>query len=70
VKIEALSQLGEMLESMKKNKGTRGQFVGSSKVEPPRDSTPTLKELKIDKKTSMVAQHYFFQLKSQFISKG
>ena len=61
MKIEALAQLGDMLKSMKKNRGTRGQFVGSSKVEPPMDSTPTLKELGIDKKTSMVAQRLTLQ---------
>jgi hypothetical protein len=70
VKIEALAQLGEMLKNMEKNRGERGQFTGGSKGEPPAVGPPTLKELKIDKKTSMVAQHYFFQLKSQFISKG
>ncbi len=59
VKIEALAQLGQMLLSMKKNKGAKGskgkQFTGSL-VEPVKDTTPTLAELKIDKKTFMVAQ--------------
>jgi len=55
---------------MEKNKGLKGSIVTGSKQEPVRDTTTTLKELGIDKKTSMVAQHYFFQLKSQFISKG
>jgi len=69
VKIEALAQLGKMLESMEKNKGAVKGKTGS-KGKPLLDTTPTLKELGIDKKTSMVAQHYSFQLKSQFISKG
>jgi len=56
VKIEALAQLGDMLKSMEKNRGERGQFTGGSKGEPPVVGPPTLKELKIDKKTSMVAQ--------------
>jgi len=73
VKIEALAQLGDMLKSMEKNRGTAGQGrpkLGGSNKKPPKSHAPTLKELKIDKKTSMVAQHYSFQLKSQFISKG
>jgi hypothetical protein len=59
VKIEALAQLGAMLKGMEKNKGTAGlgrPSLGGSIVEPPKNPTTTLKELGIDKKTSMIAQ--------------
>jgi len=53
---------------MEKNSGAKG--IGTSAVPKENHTPPTLKDLGIDKKTSMVAQHYSFQLKSQFISKG
>ena len=58
MKIEALAQLGDMLKNMEKNKGRQlaSRYVGGSTKELPKDPAPTLKELKIDKKTSMVAQ--------------
>jgi len=68
VKIEALAQLGQMLMSMKKHKG--GNPVPKENRVDTHGESLTLAELKIDKKTSMVAQQYSFQLKSQFISKG
>jgi len=54
VKIEALAQLGDMLESMEKNTGAKG--IGKSAVTKVNHTPPTLKELGIDKKTSMVVQ--------------
>jgi N6-adenosine-specific RNA methylase IME4 len=54
VKIEALSQLGDMLKGMEKNTGARG--IGISAVPKENHTPPTLAELGVDKKTSMVAQ--------------
>ena len=61
VKIEALAQLGEMLKSMEKNKGGGERGIGrAGKNAVPKENhivaPPTLEELGIDKKTSMVAQ--------------
>ncbi len=55
VKIEALAQLGDMLKGMEKNVGAMKGKTGS-KGEPLLDPTPTLADLGLDKKTSMVAQ--------------
>lgn len=59
IKIDALTRLGEMLKAGPKNPGTRtvggGKGAGGSIVEPPAD-VPTLADLGIDKKVSMVAQ--------------
>jgi hypothetical protein len=41
VKIEALAQLGKMLDGMEKNTGQRGEFMGGSKGEPPLEAPPT-----------------------------
>lgn len=51
IKIEALRKLGELLKGTPKNAGARG--VGKSGVPPEH---PTLQELRIDKKTSSMAQ--------------
>jgi hypothetical protein len=60
VKIEALAQLGAMLKDMEKQAGGRSRMGGGrnrgSQKEPLLVGPPTLKELGIDKKTSMVAQ--------------
>jgi len=71
VKIEALAQLGQMFRGMEKATGGQygGKKIDGSRAEP-SNATTRLVDLGIDKKTSMVAQHYSFQLKSQFISKG
>lgn len=58
---KTLAQMGGMLESMKKNKGGGEKGVGrAGKNAVPKEnhiiSAPTLKDLGIDKKTSMVAQ--------------
>ncbi len=47
-----------MLKGMEKNRGTRlvGREFGGSAKELPKDENPTLAELGVDKKTSMVAQ--------------
>jgi len=51
-----LTELGVLLKSMEKNKGLQGSIVTGSKQEPVRDTRPTLAELGVNKKTSMVAQ--------------
>lgn len=56
IKIDALTRLGEMLKATPKNKGMAGSMVTGSTREPVKDSTPTLADLGIDKKVSMVAQ--------------
>lgn len=60
VKIEALAQLGDMLKGMEKQAGGRGLKGGGrnrgSTKELQLDAPPTLEELGIDKKTSMIAQ--------------
>lgn len=61
IKVEALAQLGRMLKEMPKNKGTRGQLSGrdisgGTEIEPPEDTTPTLADMGLDKKTSKLAQ--------------
>lgn len=59
IKIDALTRLGEMLKATPKNIGAA---AGGKKDAPrgsivePRDTTPTLADLGIDKKVSMVAQ--------------
>jgi len=45
-----------MLKSGPKNIGTRGQFIGPSKMVAPIDNTPTYAELGIDYKTSSLAK--------------
>lgn len=55
IKIYALAKLGELLAVMPKNVGATKGKTGI-KGEPVLDSTPTLAELGLDKKTSMVAQ--------------
>ncbi|MGH8610202.1 MAG: hypothetical protein ACREX9_23180 [Gammaproteobacteria bacterium] len=54
---EAGRVLGEMMKKAPKNKGTRGQLKGKtvsggSKKDPPEESTPTLAEQGVDKKTA------------------
>jgi hypothetical protein len=56
IKIEALAQLGMLLKEMPKNKGAKGSIVTGDVREPVKDDTPTLSDLGITKKTSMIAQ--------------
>jgi len=56
IKSRALARLGELLAQMPKNVGAHGSKVTGSKQEPVRDTTLTLKDLGLDKKTSSVAQ--------------
>lgn len=58
IKVEALRQLGGLLRATPRNEGTRlaGRAIGGSARELPKDPTPTLADLGIDKKTSMIAQ--------------
>lgn len=52
IKIEALRKVGEMLKDTPKNSGTIRRGTKSE----PRDETPTLTDLGLDKKTSSIAQ--------------
>ena len=61
IKIEALRKLGEMLAVTPKNAGARG--IGKSGVPL---LNPTIAELGIDKKVSMVAQHLAAMPEEQF----
>jgi site-specific DNA-methyltransferase (adenine-specific) len=56
IKVEALAQLGRMLKDMPKNKGMNGKEFTGSKMVPVKDTTPTLAEIGLDKKTSKLAQ--------------
>jgi len=56
IKIEALRQLGNMLKETPRNKGADGMTITGTKREPVMDTTPTLQDLGIDKKTSSIAQ--------------
>ena len=56
IRIRAERRLGELQAEQPKNRGTRGQLVGPSKMAVPTDETPTLKELGIDYKLSSRAQ--------------
>lgn len=58
IRIEALRLLGEMLKATPKNTGVvlAGRDVGGSARELPKDQTPTLADLGVDRKVSMVAQ--------------
>jgi hypothetical protein len=62
VKIEALVKLGELLKEQPKATGTRGQRIrrdasGGYQSEPPeKDGVPTLTDLCLGKRTSMIAQ--------------
>lgn len=53
IKVEALRKLGEMLKATPR---ASKLFHGGSKKEPTSNNEPTLAELGLDKKTSMVAQ--------------
>jgi N6-adenosine-specific RNA methylase IME4 len=55
IKTRALGRLGELLDAMPKNQGAVKGKTGS-KGKPVLDTAPTLADLGIDKKTSMVAQ--------------
>ena len=55
IKLEALRQLGNMLKETERSIGTRGQLKGknisgSTIIEPPDHTPPTLDDLGIDKK--------------------
>jgi hypothetical protein len=54
IRIRAERRLGELQAEQPKNRGTRGQLVGPSKIAAPTDKTPTLKELGIDYKCRRV----------------
>ncbi len=59
LKIDALAKLGQLLEAMPKAKGAiaGGSKVGSrGSYRELRDDTPTYADLKLTKKTAMVAQ--------------
>jgi len=61
VKVDALRKLGEMLKAAPKAKGVRGQLKGRNSsggtdLLPPENQAETLAELRIDKRTSAVAQ--------------
>ena len=56
IRIRAKRRLGELQAEQPKNRGTRGQLVGPSKMAAPTDKTPTLKELGIDYKLSSRVQ--------------
>lgn len=58
IKTEALAQLGKLLKEMPKATGVKlaGRNIGGSPKELPITGTPTLAEIGISKKTSMVAQ--------------
>jgi len=60
IKTEALAQLGVLLSVMEKQSGGRGLKGGGrnrgSEKEPQLNAPPTLSDLGIDKKTSMIAQ--------------
>jgi len=52
-------QMGEFLKAMPKNHGTAGAgrpALGGNESEPPKDETPTLREIGITKKQSSQAQ--------------
>jgi len=54
IKLEALRLLGTMLEATKRNQGAVKGKTGS-KSKPVLDPTPTLADLGLDKKTSLLA---------------
>jgi len=61
IEVEALAQLGKMLEDAPKNRGTRGQLAGrdssgGSKVERPENDAPSYAEIGLDSRTAMLAQ--------------
>ena len=61
IKLEALRQLGNMLKETERSIGTRGQLKGknisgSTVIEPPDHTPPTLDDLGIDKKISSLSQ--------------
>jgi hypothetical protein len=57
--VDTMLLLGEALKTMEKNKGAAGggkKTASRGSIVEPRDTTPTLSDLGIDKKTSMIAQ--------------
>lgn len=61
IKLEALRQLGQMLQSTPRATGTRGQLVGRDssgghKTVPPESEIPSYSDLGLDKRTSKLAQ--------------
>ena len=61
LKIEALARLGVLIERAPKATGTRGQLKGrtssgGSRRDPPEETTPTLAEQGVDKKTVNLAR--------------
>ena len=56
IKVEALAQLGRMLKETPRNKGADGIIITGNKRVPVMDTTPTLSDLGLDKKTSKLAQ--------------
>mgnify|MGYP001791917841 CR=1 FL=1 len=55
VRISAERELGKILASLPKNPGVQGRLAGGSREEPPAD-IPTLEEMGLSKKESMIAQ--------------
>jgi N6-adenosine-specific RNA methylase IME4 len=55
VRISAERELGKIIASLPKNPGVRGRLAGGSREEPPED-IPTLKDMGLSKKESMIAQ--------------
>lgn len=58
LRIQALIKLGHLLKATERNTGTAGlgRPLGGSDRELPKDAPPTLTDLGLDKKTSMIAQ--------------
>ena len=58
IKVEALAQLGRMLKETPRNKGAAGAGINqyTKEVQSQNDTTPTLANLGLDKKTSKLAQ--------------
>lgn len=56
IELRAKRKLGEILKVTPKNKGLVGSRLTGTKQEPVRDSLPTYKEIKLDKKLAAKAQ--------------
>ncbi len=69
--LRAKRRRGEILKSMKKAKGTKGQLrgkksSGGTKTEPPEDDSPTLADIGVSKKTSSQEQKLAAVPEAQF----
>jgi hypothetical protein len=56
IEVYSLHKLGQMLKATPRNTGAKGSKVTGTKRVPVKDSTPTLAELGLDKKTSSLAK--------------